>query len=315
MVKLELDLNKLSDEQLVMYLKLKGKTVEEDEETEEEKKPKEVKVSWAKTHKPWARLVKFTPEAIRELKHIYIAGYPDGEHGKQLEKFEERWNVTHQSTKTKARDLGFAKLREKVLTGIVKHKTHYTKYTKEIIDEIKAIYVAGYGNKKHAKKLKALCRKYKVRKNTVYVKASEMGFTKLRKECKDELKNTPDSVVEGNPYLMRTHAVVPKSFDEKRKELADKSTKPLYFPRLSHFKSELKEILIGMLKNIVENKALKLTFPMEGFALGIEEVELWNDFCVDFMIKSEEISDFLGIANKFNVKKNPGRGGHEIFYQ
>jgi hypothetical protein len=48
----------------------------------------------------------------------------------------------------------------------------------------------------------------------------------------------------------------------------------------------------------------KLNFPMDAFIVGIEDLALWNQFCIDILNKGKDISEVFGVPNKFHIERN-----------
>lgn len=318
MRKIELDLNKLTDEELEMYLTLKKKAG----------LPEEVKIIPPLAYPEEEQIVDEKPRFVTVKKRKKRkASKKWVQRAKNLEKFLQK-------PRTRADCL----IELGVMTGGF-HET-LVKYLKKVYGKRLKIIEQGRTRffmidtvltvKKPVEepveeKLELVIEPKK--KETEYMIRKNPYLTYRNKYLKRVMGVHNMNVQDATRYLSSKwmahgrsqEKVSPKVEFELAAEMIEealprKISPELKFPKIATIKTKHGEkILIDMIKNIVKEKGLTLAFNSEAGHLGIEHYWQWVDFCKEFLKKSRKIADALGIENKF-VLCGYGKNGMGISY-
>jgi len=71
------------------------------------------------------------------------------------------------------------------------------------------------------------------------------------------------------------------------------------FPEFVEVKEEYLHILESIVKNMIANTS-NITYLNEGYMIGIEDGSTWKNFVVGFLAKSNDISNYFSVPNKFH---------------
>jgi len=153
-----------------------------------------------------------------------------------------------------------------------------------------------------------------------------------------ELMNTAWQLKQEHPELTRSDAVkqaaymikrkpnTPVTFDESATKLAENGFKkakgehvptstfvPPEFPNFATVDIKYLSILENVLKHIIANKG-SMSFFTEGFMIGIEDGNIWREFCLELERKQDLIKKYFNVSGRLVIKM-VGRGYHTVLYE
>lgn len=167
------------------------------------------------------------------------------------------------------------------------------------------------------KKVRKMSPELKIKYEQVidYVKNHNISITKACKKvfgytgsyvkrAEKLLEQSENSVSNSKKYMIKNKAYIPNNTSLEKFNIGNNHISiKKEFPTIQNVK--LNELLINTIAKLVNNPMeLSLRMGIEGFLLGIENIEDWELFCADFLTKSNKISEYFNIPNKFKLTKN-----------
>jgi hypothetical protein len=100
----------------------------------------------------------------------------------------------------------------------------------------------------------------------------------------------------------------PQALPQKTNEQTPTSTKtssiPEKFPSFENVDKQFEPLVESITKHIIANKGSKLTFLNTRDILDVTDGRQWYNFVVEFMLKSQLISEYFNVPNKFKHIKD-----------
>lgn len=106
-------------------------------------------------------------------------------------------------------------------------------------------------------------------------------------------------------YMIKPKAKVPESPTEARLRLARQMAKPKVvteFPKFKTVQEVYQPILHSIVRNMLELET-KITYPSEGLLLDIAEDD-WKEFLSEFFSNSNDIASYFKVPNNFKIRYN-----------
>lgn len=121
-------------------------------------------------------------------------------------------------------------------------------------------------------------------------------------------------VVKEHGYMLRKKPLVPKDYDTTMINKANsKKFIVTEFPEFLYISRQYDRILESMLKHIIANGG-SLNLNPDGFMLGLEDGNLWREFCLEIERKSESLRKYFNVTGRFIIQMQNGKY-HTIVYR